>query len=141
MLSRLLGDGIKGGRALTKAREGLEEALESIISMIQARIGAAGQSIGTLISPIVEALTGIAAEFGSVDSPEEGFRVLARLLLFCADVLENLSAEAIEAIINQVISIVTDDLGLSRARIIEFVNEVIDKIVQKMNSISFPRPK
>lgn len=132
MVSRLLADGIKGGRALEKAKEGLEEALATIIPTITARFGAASQSVDELLNPIIQAFEAIGSQFSSISTPAECMHALARLLLMLADVLENLSAEAVEALINKVLSIITEDLGLSRARMTEFINDLIDKVVQKM---------
>ncbi|MCB9232790.1 MAG: hypothetical protein H6581_14055 [Bacteroidia bacterium] len=132
LISRMLSDGLHGGRARQKLEEGLKEAMQSLIQEMQTRLANATQNFMALINPMILAFQGLANAFNQIQNPSDGVHAMAQLLLLLADLLEGLSAQAIEEKFAALINIVTVDLGLTRERMIQFVNNAIDIVIQKM---------
>ncbi len=132
MASRLLADGIKGGRAKDKFLEGVQEAFETLVADLQSRIGATSQKLMAWLAPIIQALEAFATSMGDINSPAEGIHFLARILLMVADLLAALSPAQIEAKLNALVAIITDDLGITRPRMEGFLANAVDIVAQKM---------
>lgn len=132
MISRLVADGIKDGRARQKLEAGLKEAMDALVQEVKSRIATASASFQALLAPIIAAFEGIGAGLGNMQSPGDGINTIASLILLLADLLEGLSADAIEAKLNELMRIITVDLGLSRERMTAFLNQAADIVADKM---------
>lgn len=134
MASRLISDFIGRGRATDLAREGMEEAMEIFIAEFKTRIGVTGKSFKALIKPLLDSFEEIAEELGNHEKPSDGFKGVGKLLLLIADILENLSADKLEEFLNNLVKMITVDMGLSKSRMTSLMNDLIDRVVDKLKS-------
>ncbi|MFM2375071.1 MAG: hypothetical protein RLZZ165_168 [Bacteroidota bacterium] len=134
MASRLISDGIQGGRARQKFLQGTQMAFQFIVDDFKTRIDMASQAVSELVKPLLEAFKALGASLGNLTSPMDAIQGISRLILMAADILKRLSPEQIGAHLLQYFKLFTEVLGLTKERITDFLNRAVDVVVQKMKS-------
>lgn len=132
LVSRLVADGLNGGQAREKLVAGLNEAMQSLVTEVKSRLTNASTHLMEWLQPLINAFEALGGQLGDFSSASAGMQGIGRLLLMMADLLEHLTVEEIEGQLKTLLRIFTDDLGLTKARIVGMLNQAVDVIVQKM---------
>src|SRR5688572_23690350 len=80
LVSRLVADAIKGGRAKDKFLEGLQEAFETMAQDFKSRINQASQSMAEFMGPIMAMAQALGGSMGNMMSPMDGIKALAKII-------------------------------------------------------------
>ena len=128
LMSLLARDQAADGEAAQKMAAGAQAAANRFFEEISRRMSRAEGGFKTWFQPVID----IVKSFQGLGEGEIAEGMLA-LIGLIKKVLEDLSVEDIERKINELLNVLTDDLGLTQDHLINFLRDLIDTFIESLN--------